>query len=35
MVLDAPEDVFAGVLRWLGLNPDSKNAADYRRRRTR
>jgi putrescine transport system substrate-binding protein len=31
MVLDAPEDVFPGVLRYLGLNPDSKNAADYQK----
>jgi putrescine transport system substrate-binding protein len=31
MVLDAPEDVFGGVLRSLGLNPDSKNAADYQK----
>ncbi|MBV9077602.1 MAG: polyamine ABC transporter substrate-binding protein [Methylobacteriaceae bacterium] len=27
-VLDAPEDVFPGVLKWLGLDPDSKKPAD-------
>jgi len=29
MMLDAPEDIFPGVLRALGLDPDSKKAADY------
>lgn len=29
MILDAPEDIFPGTLRYLGLNPDSKTAADY------
>jgi putrescine transport system substrate-binding protein len=31
MILDAPEDVFPGVLRYLGLNPDSKNPADFQK----
>jgi putrescine transport system substrate-binding protein len=31
MMLDAPEDIFPGTLRYLGLNPDSKNAADYQK----
>lgn len=31
MVLDAPEDVFPGVLRALKLSPNSKNADDYRK----
>ncbi len=31
MVLDSAEDVFPGVLRALGLNPDSKTAADYQK----
>ncbi|MGL5733661.1 MAG: polyamine ABC transporter substrate-binding protein [Beijerinckiaceae bacterium] len=31
MILDAPEDVFPGVLRALKLNPNSKNADDYRK----
>lgn len=31
MVLDAPEDIFPGVLRALKLNPNSKNADDYRK----
>ena len=31
MMLDAPEDIFPGVLRYLGLNPDSKNGADYQK----
>jgi putrescine transport system substrate-binding protein len=31
MMLDSPEDLFPGVLRGLGLNPDSKNAADYQK----
>ncbi len=31
MILDAPEDVFPGVLRALKLNPNSKNAEDYRK----
>lgn len=30
-VLDAPEDIFPGVLNYLGLNPDSKAEADLRR----
>jgi putrescine transport system substrate-binding protein len=30
-VLDAPEDILPGVLRYLGLNPDSKNEADLRK----
>jgi putrescine transport system substrate-binding protein len=30
-VLDAPEDIFPGTLRWLGLNPDSKSEADLRK----
>ncbi len=31
MVLDSPEDVFPGILRAIGLNPDSKTEADYRK----
>jgi len=31
MMLDAPEDIFPGVLRALGLDPDSKKAADYQK----
>ena len=31
MVLDAPEDIFPGVLRALKLNPNSRNADDYRK----
>jgi putrescine transport system substrate-binding protein len=27
-VLDSPEDLFPGILAYLGLNPDSKNPAD-------
>jgi putrescine transport system substrate-binding protein len=27
-VLDAPEDVIQSTLAWLGMNPDSKDAAD-------
>lgn len=27
--LDAPEEIFATVLNYLGKNPDSNNAADY------
>jgi putrescine transport system substrate-binding protein len=30
-ILDAPEDVFPGVLNYLGLNPDSKRAEDLQR----
>lgn len=30
-MLDSPEDVFASALRYLRLNPDSKNPADIRR----
>jgi putrescine transport system substrate-binding protein len=30
-ILDAPEDVFPGVLNALGLNPDSKRAEDLQR----
>jgi putrescine transport system substrate-binding protein len=30
-VLDAPEDILPGVLRYLGLNPDSKNEANLRK----
>jgi hypothetical protein len=30
-MLDAPEDILPGVLRYLGLNPDSKNEADLRK----
>jgi putrescine transport system substrate-binding protein len=30
-VLDAPEDVFPGVLKYLGLNPDSKNQGDLQK----
>lgn len=30
-VLDVPEDILPGVLRYLGLNPDSKNEADLRK----
>jgi putrescine transport system substrate-binding protein len=29
MFLDSSEDVFPAVLNYLGLNPDSRNAADY------
>ena len=31
MLLDSPEDVFPGILRAIGANPDSKNAADYQK----
>ena len=31
MMLDAPEDIYPGVLRSLGLDPDSKKAADYQK----
>ena len=31
MMLDAPEDIFPGVLRALGLDPDSKKQADYQK----
>jgi putrescine transport system substrate-binding protein len=31
MILDAPEDIFPGTLRYIGLNPDSKTAADYQK----
>ncbi len=31
MILDGPEDIFPAALRWLGLNPDSKNAADMQK----
>jgi putrescine transport system substrate-binding protein len=30
-VLDAPEDIFPGVLRYLGLKPDSKAQGDLQR----
>ncbi|MFL5210582.1 MAG: polyamine ABC transporter substrate-binding protein, partial [Microvirga sp.] len=30
-MLDAPEDVFPGVLNYLGLNPDSKRQEDLQR----
>jgi putrescine transport system substrate-binding protein len=30
-VLDAPEDIFPGVMKYLGLNPDSKAEADLRK----
>jgi putrescine transport system substrate-binding protein len=30
-LLDSPEDIFTAALKWLGLNPDSKNPADIRR----
>ena len=31
MMLDAPEDIFPGTLRALGLDPDSKKVADYQK----
>lgn len=31
MILDAPEDIFPGVMRYLALNPDSKNVADVQK----
>lgn len=31
MMLDAPEDIYPGVLRSLGLDPDSKKQADYQK----
>ena len=31
MMLDAPEDIYPGVLRSLGLDPDSKKATDYQK----
>ncbi|MCZ8104736.1 MAG: polyamine ABC transporter substrate-binding protein [Burkholderiales bacterium] len=31
MMLDSPEDLFPGVLRAIGLNPDSKNGADFQK----
>jgi Spermidine/putrescine-binding periplasmic protein len=30
-MLDAPEDIFPGVLSYLGLNPDSKDAKDFQK----
>jgi putrescine transport system substrate-binding protein len=30
-VLDSPEDLFPGILAYLGVNPDSKNEPDLRR----
>jgi putrescine transport system substrate-binding protein len=30
-MLDAPEDIFPGTLRYLGINPDSKREADLRK----
>jgi putrescine transport system substrate-binding protein len=30
-MLDAPEDILPGVLKWLGLDPDSKREADLQK----
>ncbi len=30
-LLDSPEDLFPGIMAYLGMNPDSKNEADLRK----